>query len=755
MGKPEQKIDVELARELSLFQITMMGVGMMIGAGVFVGTGISIGISGPGGILLTFALNGLIAVFTAMSYAELSSAIPRAGGAYNYVQEGFGGFPGFLAGWMEWFASSAAGSLYAITFATYTLHFLSGFSVFSGFNLENDLLVKLIALFAALLFIFINYRGASETGKAGSLMAIGQTVTLALIAVVGFLVVFRNPERLSNFTPFLPHGWGKIFITMGFTYVAFEGFEVISQTGDEAIDPRKNIPKAIFYSILIVVTTYLAVSFATVVGIKSSGAPVWQWMQERGATGFAEAIAQLMPMGGILVIAAVIFSSTSALNATTYSSTRVAFALGRDRLLPPMLSRISKRTKVPHIALMFSAVLIVGMAVTLPIEDVVSGASIMFLLLFFLVNMSAIKVRRERGDELTYGYVMPFFPYVPLIAIVLQVGLAVWLVHKSWIAWVVAGTWILLGFIVYMFYARSRGTEVKEKISILREIRELVTKDYQIMMPVANPENAARLIDYAGKIARAKDGEILVLNMVTVPGQTPLSEATMFVDTGEDAIIAAMTNAPEGVPLHSTVRLGRNAASGILSGIKEHASNLVILGWGGSSEKGYALGSTIDPVIEKAPCDSMVIKLNVNDLNRKPKRILVPLTYVQHGYLALDIASILADEPDSEITVMHVIRKEEQRENAQRNMEMLLRLLGEKEDMGAVKILGPGEVDDVIIQEAENHDLVIIGATRESGLQQLVFGSTPEQIARKCSKTVIMVKAYTGIQSRLRRWLGG
>ena len=751
----DQQIDVELSRELSLFHITMMGVGMMIGAGVFVGTGISIGISGPGGILLTFALNGLIALFTAMSYAELSSAIPRAGGAYNYVQQGFGGFPGFLAGWMGWFASSAAGSLYAITFATYILHFLSGFEALSRFNLENDLFVKLIALSAVLIFIYINYRGASETGTAGSLMAVGQTVTLAMIAIVGVIIVLRSPQRLSNFTPFLPNGWGKIFITMGFTYVAFEGFEVISQTGDEAIDPRKNIPKAIFYSILIVVSTYLAVSFAMVVGVRAEGVPIWQWMQERGATGFAEAVAQLMPLGGVLVIAAVIFSSTSALNATTYSATRISFALGRDRLLPPMLSNISSRTKVPHIALLFSAVLIVGMAVTLPIEDVVSGASIMFLLLFFLVNMSAIRVRRERGDELTYGYVMPFFPYIPLIAMVFQICLAVGLVHKSPIAWVVAGTWILLGFVLYMFYSRSRGTEVKEKISILREIRELVTKDYQIMLPVANPENAARLIDYTGRIARAKDGEILVINMVTVPEQTPLSEATTFVDSGEDAIVAAMTNAPEGVPVHSTIRLGRDAARGILSGIREHRSNLVILGWGGSSEKGYALGSTIDPVIEKAPCDSMVIKLNARDPGGKLKRILVPLTYVPHGYLALDIAGILADEPDSEITIMHVIGKEAERENAQRNMEVLLRLLGEKEDKGSIKIFGPGDMGDLIVQEAEKYDLVIIGATRESGLQQLVFGSIPEQVAKRCSKTVIMVKAYTGIQSRLRRWLGG
>jgi len=750
----DRQIDVELSRELSLFHITMMGVGMMIGAGVFVGTGVSIGISGPGGILLTFALNGLIALFTAMSYAELSSAIPKAGGAYNYVREGFGGFPSFLAGWMEWFASSAAGSLYAITFATYTLHFISN-SFFGDSNLEeSQILVKSIAVAAALVFIYINYRGASETGTAGSLMAVGQTITLAVVAIAGFVTFIREPGQLSNFTPFLPHGWSRIFITMGFTYVAFEGFEVISQTGDEAIDARKNIPKAIFYSILIVVSTYLAVSFATVVGVRTEGVPLWEWMGERGAVGFAEAVAHLIPMGGILVIATVIFSSTSALNATTYSATRVSFALGRDRLLPAKLSSISQKTRVPHVALLFSAILIVGMAVALPIEDVVSGASIMFLLLFFLVNMSAIKVRRERSDELTYGYVMPFFPYIPLIAIVLQVGLAVWLIHKSVIAWIVAGAWIALGFVLYNVYSKSRSTEEKEEISILREIRELVTKDYQIMLPVANPENAARLMDYAGKIARARDGEILVLNMVTVPGQTPLSDAAEFVDSAEDAIITAMTNSPEGVPVHSTVRLGRNTARGILTGIREHGSDMVILGWRGSSRRGFALGSTIDPVIEKAACDSMVIKLHSNGEHTKPKRILVPLAYAPHSYLALDIAGILADEPDSQITLMHVVRKDAERQSAQRNMEVFLKALGDNVQKGSVKIVGPGDVRSLILQEAENHDLLIIGATRESGLQQLVFGSIPEQIARRSKKTVIMVKAYTGIQSRIRRWLG-
>ena len=114
MNDPQAKqsrIATGLSRELSLLHITMMGVGMMIGAGVFIGIGNAVRVAGPGGVILTFALNGAIALFTAMSYAELSSAVPRAGGAYNFARIGFGRAPSFLAGWMEWFASSVAGGL--------------------------------------------------------------------------------------------------------------------------------------------------------------------------------------------------------------------------------------------------------------------------------------------------------------------------------------------------------------------------------------------------------------------------------------------------------------------------------------------------------------------------------------------------------------------------------------------------------------------------------------------------------------------
>jgi APA family basic amino acid/polyamine antiporter len=94
------RITTEFSRNLNLMHITMMGVGMMIGAGVFLGVGNAIRIAGPGGVILTFALNALIAMFTAMSYAELSSAVPKAGGAYNFARIAFGRGPSFWrVGW--------------------------------------------------------------------------------------------------------------------------------------------------------------------------------------------------------------------------------------------------------------------------------------------------------------------------------------------------------------------------------------------------------------------------------------------------------------------------------------------------------------------------------------------------------------------------------------------------------------------------------------------------------------------------------
>ena len=145
-----KKTTSTLARELNLFNLTMMGVGMMIGAGAVLGMGHSVRISGPGGTLLAFTLNGLIALFTGMAYAEMSSALPKAGSIYNFSRIAFGRAVGFSAGWISWFASAVAGSLYAVVFSEYTLHYLDLLGLLDWLSIPIFLRERGLALILAI-----------------------------------------------------------------------------------------------------------------------------------------------------------------------------------------------------------------------------------------------------------------------------------------------------------------------------------------------------------------------------------------------------------------------------------------------------------------------------------------------------------------------------------------------------------------------------------------------------------------------------
>ena len=749
----------ELSRELSLFHITMMGLGMMIGAGVFLGVGNAIFVAGPGGVILTFALNGLIAIFTAMSYAELSSAIPRAGGAYNFARLAFGRPSSFLAGWMEWFASSVAGSLYAVTFAIYTILYLDKLKLLTWLPVEIAFLEKIVAVLIAAFFIYINYRGASETGKVGAFFTLGQTLFLVFIGVIGIIKAARDPSLLENFTPFVPHGWSRLLVTMGFTYVAFEGFEVIAQTGDEAIDPKRNLPKAMLYSVFIVTLTYVAVSFATVVAVKAGSPgvdmPPWQWIGQFREKGFGHAVAQLMPFANLLLTLAVIFASTSALNATIYSATRASYALGRDRLLSSVFAKISKKQNTPYIALLGTGCIVIIVASCLPTMDVASSASIMFLFLFFMVNLCVIKIRRSMADELTYGFVMPLFPIFPILAIIFQVILAVWLVHMSLVAWIIAPAWIGLGIIIYYAYSKSHAVTTEGEILVLEEKEQLYSDRYRVMVAVANPTNATELVQSTYRLCGAKDAQVELLHMVPVPDQVSLTDAGKYTQPGKEALIEVMLYLSMHFPISTTLRYCRNIARGIVSAIREKKTEMLVLGWHGRpSTRIFNLGATVDPVIEQAPCNVVILKDCGG--NKVFKNTLVPIAGGPNSPFALEIASILTEEEDGQgsgkITAFTV--------DTGRHPFDLDQFLDEQTDrlnLGRNRFIAKTVKAKrpllAILKEARNYDLVVIGTTQKPLLFQLARQSLPEKIACRCTKPTVMVKSDLGVRSWIRRWI--
>ncbi|MCD6322500.1 MAG: amino acid permease [Clostridiales bacterium] len=750
--KHKDEVQPELSRELSLFHLTMMGAGMMIGAGVFVATGISIGISGAGGILITFALNGLIAICSAMSFAELSSALPAAGGAYSYIKQSFGGIVGFLSGWMNWFALAVAGSLYAITFATYTIHLLKTWETFTFLETHLGLYEKILAVVIALLFILVNFRGVSETGNSASMIALGQTVTLGIIGVIGVAVALKDPSRLVNFEPFIGAGWSKILVTMGFTYVGFEGFEVIGHAGEEAINPKKNIPKAILYAVIIVVTTYLLVAFAAVIGAKPEGSTIMEWFSVRGATGFADAIKNLFPFGGILVTLAAIFSSTSALNATIYSSARVSFAMGRDGALPEKMSKISQKRRIPAFALFMSSIIIIFVAAALPVEDVAASADIMFLLIFLLINVSVIKIRREMGDELEYGFMMPFFPVIPIVALVAQLVLSIWLFDMSTTAWIATGFWIVSGFIIYFTYSKSRIKE-EEPIPIFKE-RKAISDKYQIMVPIGNPHNAEVIGNYAARIAEARDGEMVFMSVVEVPDQIQLRAGKKFGVEKREMLNKLRREINSDCGINSVIRYSHHISRGIISATKEKRTDLVILGWKGYSKKrGFELGRKMDKVIERLTCDLIVIKPGKEEkADREIKSILIPSNAGLHSIMATEIAKNLMKNTNAKVTVFTVKRKSETYDRIRRRLRTVINQFDK--NSARLKIVNGDDIVDEIVYEAHKHDIVILGATEEGFWQQLLLGKVSERIAEKCDNTVILTKKDLGVKSWVKRWLG-
>lgn len=747
-------IKTELSRDLNLFQVTMMGLGMMIGAGVFLGIGNSIYITGPGGVILTFALNGMLALFTAMSYAELSSAIPKAGGTYNFARIGFGKGISFISGWMEWFASSVAGSMYAVTFSIYTLRYFEQIGMLSWLPPDySELSIKVVAVAVALFFIYINYRGASETGKVGALMTVGQTAFMVFIGVMGIIVAIRDPSRLENFKPFLPNGWTKLLITMGFTYVAFEGYEVIAQAGDETINPRKNLPKAMLYSVFIVCLTYITVAFATVVAVKAgspgvTGAP-WQWIGSFREKGFGEAVARLIPAGNFLLTLAVIFSSTSALNATIYSATRTSYALGRDGMLPPLFSKISRRRKTPANALAFTSVIIISLAVFLPIVHVASSASIMFLFLFFVVNLSVIKIRYNMGDELNYGYLSPFFPVFPVAAIILQIALAIWLVKMSLIAWIVAPAWIATGILVYFVYSKKHASVIEGDIRILEEEAAPESGDeYRVMIPIANPDNAFSLINNTIKICRKRRARIELLHMVSVPDQVPLTDARRYITEGREGIVEAMLYLRPRFPITTSIRYGRNVARGIVSAVREKKIDLLIMGWHGNREdQRFNLGSIIDPVVNRSPSDIIILK---DCANKSFKNILVPLYGDYNDIFSLETAAYLLDPGEGKITVLYLSGNKKKHVKSQ--IESLLADIYNGNLDIELKVSTARDKVRVILNASRHFDLVVIGI-EDRFLTHFGILSSSEVIASRCLTPLALVKSSRKIISWTKRWI--
>jgi basic amino acid/polyamine antiporter, APA family len=552
----------------------MIGIAGLVGGAIFVLTGPAIGLAG-GSVIVAFIINAIITLFTAMGYAELGSAIPEAGGGYLWVREGLPRPNAFISGWMAWFAHIVAGSLYAVGFGSFLFSLLKMVNILGDHPLLGIIpFDKLIAVASIAAFTYINIKGVSETGKAGTIVTIVQLGAIAALIGAGFWTIHAHPNWKANFADFLPNGIGGIVAAMGLTFIAFEGYEIIVQTGEEVKNPKKNIPRAIFTSLAIVVVLYCLVAFVSIGAIFPPGIPAWKYIGHYGDLGITKAAALFLPYGAFIVLGGGIVSSLAALNATTFSSSRVSFAMGRHYNLPHRLSTIHPRHKTPHVAIGISGVIMAVMAYALPLDQIAVAAGVIFLLLFTQVNIAVINIRRMYGDKLNYGFKIPFFPIIPIVGVFLKLGLALYLLVTQPLSWVISALWILVGFALYRMYTFKK--EIEHYAPLVTSEGHLARKEFRILIPYT-PENPDRLIKYAIRVAKENDGEVNVLRVITVPNQTPLSAGTAFADAARKSFepLEKMLE-QENILNHYLVRISHDTSEAVLATIEEQKIDLLI-----------------------------------------------------------------------------------------------------------------------------------------------------------------------------------
>ena len=722
-----------LVRSLSLSQAIMIGVASMIGGAIFVLVGPGISAAGPA-LIIAFLLNGIITLFTALTYAELGSALPATGGGYKWIREGLPRPNAYLSGWMAWFAHTIAGSLYAVAFGTFFGHLLESAEIID--NSTGIPLDKLFAAIAIIIFAFVNIRGSSHTGKVGSAITFSQLAIIAGLIVAALVAMtFTNPNWPTNFRDFFPNGTSGLVMAMGLTFIAFEGYEIIAQAGDEIKKPKKNIPKAILISLGIVVSVYILFAFVFIGGLDplQIGQPAWEFIGSYGELGIIEAAEYYLPFGALIVLAGGFVSTLAALNATTFAASRVSFAMGRNHDLPPMFNKLHEKYRTPFVSTICSAVVMMVLAMSFDLTMIALAASVMFLFLFAQVNAACITIRRLAKEKgLSYGFKTPFFPLVPIVGFAVVSILAVYLLFSQPLSWVIALIWIAIGFVIYKLYTSKKEKQANTPLVFTQEPEE--RKEYRILV-VYSRNTAEKLTKIATAIADQNDGEISFLNTITVPKQTPLSFANKFGEMGVGVFDEFKKSISHSIRHRYLVRLSHDPTEAILATAEEEGINTMLVD--------FSFLRNNRKLLSLSTCDIIGVTPG-RDFEKDISNIIISYDRGRHSNLGLEIAHAISLDYKSKIRVVRGITQapEDEQEIVNKINEVMFDL-----DLRKIQFekVYPKTKNMLISSELiknfnkVKNGILVLGAGNQA---DAAFSPKALELADKTTKTVLIVRNH-------------
>lgn len=697
-------------RHLGLFGATAVGVGAIVGGGILALAGVAFATTGPSAVL-AFALNGGIAFLTAMSFAELAVRFPQSGGTYTYAKRVLPIEVAFVVGWVVWFASVVAGVLYALGFAAFAAEglarLLENLGRDAGLLAGRPLRVG-IALAGVVAYALALTRRAAGGGNAA---IVGKVVVFAVLILGGAWAWLWTPAEvlLARLDPFLSAGPVGLVQAMGYTFIALQGFDLIAAVAGEVRDPERNLPRSMYLSLAIALSIYIPLLFV----ITTVGAPGDVSVAEAAAADpegmVAEAALRFLGAPGYwLVIGAGVLSMLSALHANLLGASRVAFAMARDRTLPRPLGRMRGASGTPAIAVAATALLLV--AVTVAVGDVAAAgaaSSLIFLVSFAMVHWAAILARRRSGDRR--------LPVLPLAGAALCVALAVFQTFAVPAAGSVVASWLVVGVALYLTLL-APGARLADVSAEARDpdLARLRGRSPLVLVPIANPENAASLMGVAATLRTPGAGRILLLSVVA-PREVIPEEDDLALGDAQRILGESLRRGFERRTVAETLfTIAPEVRPEIVRVARLHRCETVLLGAPKLSQPGVE--SQLEGLMEELDCGVVVVRAPHRWRIAGVQRVLVPVGGRRdHSRLRARLLASLTRSGDCTITFLGVVPPAAgaERRRAERDLHALAR--DEVEGPYEVRIEAAAEPREAIVRHARETDLVVMGMRRAGG----------------------------------------
>jgi len=396
--------EAELERTLGLSGGLAIGIGTMIGAGIFVFPGLAAGEAGPAAAG-SFAIGAVVALLVALPTSELATAMPKSGGGYYFISRGLGTLAGTVVGLSLWFGLVFATAFYLVGFGYYAVDTLAELGVTVG----EGLVIPVALLFGAG-FTVLNVTGTEnaaklQNGVVALLLSILSVFLLyGSLDAVGLVGAASTPER------FMPFGPVPVLTTAALVFTSYLGFAQVATVAGEMEQPGRNLPLAMVGSVVIVGVMYVVTVFVATSAIPSGE------LADLGETAMVDVGRHYLGGAGALAIVfGGLLATMSSANASVLSTSRAIYAVSRDALLPRWASRINLRYGTPHVALGLAGGPVLVLVATGQVEVLAEVASFLHLVLYGLMCIALIALRRDEPEWYDPDFRTPGYPVVPIL----------------------------------------------------------------------------------------------------------------------------------------------------------------------------------------------------------------------------------------------------------------------------------------------------------------------------------------------------